>query len=119
PSGLYNGVARTDDGGGTWRIVHRESNTPSKTMVGSWFEEGGVMPGPDLVYVTDLFRTYRTLDGGHQWAQVHSKPVGEKGWTTRGLDVTNAYGVHADPHDANRIFISYTDIGFFGREEGR
>ena len=25
-AGLYNGVARTDDGGRTWRIVHRESN---------------------------------------------------------------------------------------------
>jgi photosystem II stability/assembly factor-like uncharacterized protein len=135
PSGLYNGVARTDDGGRSWRIVHRESNTPSKTMVGSWLEERAVMPGPDIwfdapydlgvsardadvVYVTDLFRTYRTLDGGHQWAQVHSKPVGEKRWTTRGLDVTNAYGVHVDPHDANRIFISYTDIGLFRSEDG-
>src|SRR4029453_18778717 len=78
---VYNGVARTDDGGRTWRIVHRESNRPSPTMTGSWLEERAVMPGPDIwfdtpydigvsplnvdiVYVTDLFRTYRTLDGG-------------------------------------------------------
>jgi hypothetical protein len=133
-AGLYNGVARTDDGGRTWRIVHRESNSPSPTMVGSWLEERAVMPGPDIwfdapydlavsprdaniAYVTDLFRTYRTLDGGAQWSQVHSKPIGPNRWTTRGLDVTNAYGVHVDPHDPSRIFISYTDIGLFRSED--
>ena len=115
-AGLYNGVARTSDGGRTWRIVHRESNKPSPAMTGSWLEERAVMPGPDiwfdapydlgvsprdadLVYVTDLFRTYRTLDGGGHWAQVHSKPVAPGQWTTRGLDVTTTYGVHVDPRD--------------------
>ena len=43
-----------------------------------WFDapyDLGVSPrDPDLVYVTDLFRTYRTSDGGGHWAQVHSKP---------------------------------------------
>jgi photosystem II stability/assembly factor-like uncharacterized protein len=32
--------------------------------------------------------------------------------------VTNAYGVHVDPHDSSRIFISYTDIGLFRSEDG-
>ena len=135
PAGLYNGVARTDDAGRTWRIVHKESNKPSPTMSGSWLEERAVMPGPDIwfdapydlgvsprnpdvAYVTDLFRTYRTLDGGGKWAQVHSKPVGPKQWTTRGLDVTTTYGVDVDPHDPSRIFISYTDIGLFRSEDG-
>ena len=133
--GLFNGVARTDDGGRTWRIVHRESTRPLPTMTGSWFERRAVTPGPDIwfdapkhltvsprdvnvVYVTDRFRTYRTLDGGATWTQVHSKPVGAHGWTTRGLDVTNAYGVHVDPHDPTRLFISYTDIGLFRSEDG-
>ena len=44
-----------------------------------WFDapyDLGVSPrDPDVAYVTDLFRTYRTLDGGGKWAQVHSKPV--------------------------------------------
>jgi hypothetical protein len=134
-AGLYNGVARTSDGGRTWRIVHRESNQPSPAMVGSWLEERAVMPGPDiwfdapydlgispreadLVYVTDLFRTYRTVDGGGHWAQVHSKPVAPGQWTTRGLDVTTAYGLHVDPRDPARMFISYTDIGLFRSEDG-
>src|SRR5207249_1682326 len=57
---------------------------------------------PDICYVTDLFRTYRTLDGGKTWNQVHSAPRGPAGWTTRGLDVTSSYGVHFDPFDAKR-----------------
>ena len=134
-AGLYNGVARTSDGGRTWRIVHRESNKPSPAMTGSWLEERAVMPGPDiwfdapydlgvsprdpdLVYVTDLFRTYRTPDGGGHWAQVHSKRVAPGQWTTRGLDVTTTYGVHVDPRDPARVFISYTDIGLFRSEDG-
>jgi hypothetical protein len=32
--------------------------------------------------------------------------------------VTTAYGVHADPRDPARVFISYTDIGLFRSEDG-
>jgi photosystem II stability/assembly factor-like uncharacterized protein len=73
---------------------------------------------PDICYVTDLFRTYRTLDGGKTWSQVHSAPRGPAGWTSRGLDVTSSYGVHFDPFDTRRLFITYTDIGLFRSEDG-
>jgi hypothetical protein len=39
-------------------------------------------------------------------------------WASRGLDVTTAYGVHWDPFDAKRVFITYTDIGLFRSEDG-
>jgi photosystem II stability/assembly factor-like uncharacterized protein len=103
-------------------------------VAGSWLEERATTPGPDvwfdapydiavsptrpgIVFVTDLFRTYRTLDGGRHYAQVHSRPMGPQRWATRGLDVTTAYGVHVDPFDARRLFISYTDIGLFRSED--
>jgi photosystem II stability/assembly factor-like uncharacterized protein len=35
-----------------------------------------------------------------------------------GLDVTTSYGVHFDPFDPHRMFISYTDIGAFRSEDG-
>jgi photosystem II stability/assembly factor-like uncharacterized protein len=131
----FNGIAKTIDGGRTWRVVHKESNQPSAQMTGSWVEDRatsagpdvwfdapydiGVSPtNPDIVFVTDLFRTYRTLDGGERFVQVHSRPAGPKQWATRGLDVTTAYGVHVDPLDARRMFISYTDIGLFRSEDG-
>jgi photosystem II stability/assembly factor-like uncharacterized protein len=135
PAGLFNGVAKTADGGRTWRIVHRESNAPAENMTGSWIEERAQQMGrdiwydapydiaaapsdPDICYATDLFRTYRTLDGGRTWNQVHSARRGAEGWVSRGLDVTSSYGVHFDPFDAKRLFITYTDIGLFRSEDG-
>ncbi len=73
---------------------------------------------PDIAYATDLFRTYRTRDGGTSWAQVNSERRGDDRWTTRGLDVTTTYGIQIDPHDAQRVFIPYTDIGLFRSEDG-
>jgi photosystem II stability/assembly factor-like uncharacterized protein len=135
PAQRFNGIANTTDGGRTWHIVHRESRRPSPRMIGSWVEERAPAGGPDvwfdapydiavspthsdIVFVTDLFRAYRTLDGGRHFAQVHSREMGPHQWTTRGLDVTTAYGVHVDPFDPRRLFISYTDIGLFRSEDG-
>jgi hypothetical protein len=131
----FNGIAKTTDGGRSWTVVHAETDRPSTDLEGSWIEERGqedghsvwldapydlaVAPGdPGVCYATDLFRTYRTLDGGRTWAQVNSARRGDGRWTTRGLDVTSSYGVHWDPFDAQRLFISYTDIGLFRSDDG-
>ncbi|HEY3119225.1 MAG TPA: hypothetical protein VGL15_01265, partial [Vicinamibacteria bacterium] len=131
----FNGIARTSDGGRSWTIVHSEADRPSQNLEGSWIEaralEDGhsvwfdapydlaVAPGdPDVCYATDLFRTYRTQDGGRTWAEVNSASRGDDRWVSRGLDVTSSYGVHWDPFDAKRVFITYTDIGLFRSEDG-
>jgi len=131
----FNGVARTRDGGRSWAIVHRESDRPAANFTPSWVELRGAEDGhsvwldapydlavapadPLVCYVTDLFRTYRTFDGGRTWAQVNSAPAGADGWTSRGLDVTNHYGILWDPFDARRVFIPSTDIGLFRSEDG-
>jgi photosystem II stability/assembly factor-like uncharacterized protein len=131
----FNGISKTIDGGHTWTIVHQESNRPSKNLLASWIEsraqEGGrdvffdapwslgVAPtDADICYATDLFRTYRTLDGGKTWETVTSVRIGDNAWTTRGLDVTTNYGVHFDPFDVRHMIISYTDIGAFQSHDG-
>jgi photosystem II stability/assembly factor-like uncharacterized protein len=131
----FNGVARTDDAGRTWTIVHRETDHPAANFIASWIEtratEDGysvwfdapydlaVAPSDPLVcYVTDLFRTYRTLDGGRTWAQVNSAPAGKGGWKSRGLDVTNHYGVLWDPFEATHMYVPSTDIGLFRSDDG-
>ena len=131
----FNGIAKTTDGGRAWTVVHAESDRPSANLEPSWIEtraqEDGhsvwfdspyditVAPNnPAVAYATDLFRTYRTSDGGHAWAQVNSESRGEDRWTTRGLDVTTTYGIQFDPHDPRRVFIPYTDIGLFRSEDG-
>ncbi len=130
-----NGIAKTTDGGRTWSVVHAEAARPSANLDPSWIEaraeEDGhsvwfdspydlaVAPNePDVAYATDLFRTYRTTDGGRTWAQVNSERRGADRWTTRGLDVTTTYGIQFDPHDPKRVFIPYTDIGLFRSEDG-
>jgi len=135
PENLFNGIAKTTDGGRRWSIVHKESNRPSDNLEGSyiegraidggqdiWFDAPyslGVAPTrPEICYATDLFRTYRTLDGGKTWQQVNSVRVGEDRWTTRGLDVTTNYGVHFDPFDPKHMIIAYTDIGGFQSHDG-
>jgi photosystem II stability/assembly factor-like uncharacterized protein len=131
----WNGIARTADGGRTWTIVHEEADRPSSNLRGSWVEERaledgysvwfdaptdlGVGPGdPDLCFATDLFRTYRTKDGGKTWQQLNSAARGTDAWVSRGLDVTTTYGVHFDPFDRRRVFVSTTDIGLFRSEDG-
>ncbi len=127
---VFNGISKTTDGGRTWSIVFQESNRPAGNLLPSWIEsrarEGGsdvffdapwslgVAPtSADICYATDLFRTYRTLDGGKTWETVNSVTTGGDSWTTRGLDVTTNYGVHFDPFDIRHMIVSYTDIGAF------
>ena len=135
PADLYNGIAKTTDAGKSWTFVFRESTSPASNLDPShiearaaaknediWFDAPaglGVAPGnADICYASDLFRTYRTLDGGRNWAQVNSVRVGADRWTTRGLDVTTNYGIHFDPFDQQHVFISYTDIGAFHSFDG-
>ena len=135
PAGLFNGIAKTTDSGATWTVVHAESNRPSANLDGSWIEKRalagggdiwfdapyslGVAPSdPNVCYATDLFRTYRTTDGGRSWDQVTSVRRSDDAWTSRGLDVTTCYGVQFDPFDTKRMFVDYTDIGLFRSEDG-
>jgi photosystem II stability/assembly factor-like uncharacterized protein len=130
-----NGIAKTTDGGHTWSVVHSEADQPSTNLAGSWIETRATEDGhsvwfdapydlavapnePDVAYATDLFRTYRTTDGGRTWAQANSERRGDDLWTSRGLDVTTTYAVQFDPHDPRRVFIAYTDIGLFRSEDG-
>jgi photosystem II stability/assembly factor-like uncharacterized protein len=133
-TGIANsGIVKTADGGQNWEIVFHEQGRAADNLQVSWIEGrgpdqsiwfdapvslGAAPTDADVCYGTDLFRTYRTLDGGKTWETVNSVSVGNDRWTTRGLDVTTCYGVHFDPFDTSRIFISYTDIGLFRSEDG-
>ena len=123
---LFFGVLKTTDGGANWTTVWKESTQKAPNIHDLWISERfgpnwgenpislGVAPGdPKICYGTDYGRTMRTTDGGENWEAVYTKKVGSGNYSTTGLDVTTCYGVHFDPIDRDRIFISYTDIGLF------
>lgn len=125
------GVARTSDSGRTWTPVWQESTVKSPTVDDGWisarFGPGwgsapldlGVSPtNPDICYATDFGRTLRTTDGGKTWRAVYTRKTDRGAFQSTGLDVTTNYGIHWDPFDRRRVFISYTDIGLFRSDDG-
>jgi photosystem II stability/assembly factor-like uncharacterized protein len=126
-----DGIAKTEDGGKTWEIVYKESTKAGPNLKTSWIAQRASQKGAEPVffvspwslgvaptdsnicYATDLFRTYRTLDGGKTWEEVTSRRVDGDRWTTRGLDVTTSYGMQFDPFNSKHIYMDNTDIGLF------
>lgn len=127
----WMGVAKTTNSGQDWQLVWKESTDAASNVHDAWITPRfGITWGenplnitvadqdPNLSYGTDLGRTMRTTDGGATWNGIYSRKVNDTGWTTVGLDVTTTYGVHFDPFDSKRMFITYTDIGVFRSEDG-
>jgi photosystem II stability/assembly factor-like uncharacterized protein len=127
----WHGVARTQDAGHTWQLVWKESSAPAINVQDAWITDRfgtgwGENPlnltvadqDPSLVYGTDFGRTLITTDAGKQWHAAYSRRAPGGGWTSTGLDVTTAYGIHFDPFDHRRQFITYTDISLFRSEDG-
>jgi photosystem II stability/assembly factor-like uncharacterized protein len=125
------GVAKTDDRGAHWDLVWKEAFTGAANVHDAWITESFgpawsenplaltvAEQDPTLAYGTDLGRAMQTTDGGRTWSAMYSRKVGDAGWTSTGLDVTNSYGIHFDPFDSQRQFITYTDIGLFRSEDG-
>jgi photosystem II stability/assembly factor-like uncharacterized protein len=127
----FLGVARTEDGGVTWKVERKETGHEHKAFgddwIGEYFGSGyagapialGVAPSnPMTVYSTDAGRVLRSDDGGEHWRATYTHRLSGAGFSGIGMEGTNAHGVHFDPFDFKRIFISYTDIGLFRSEDG-
>jgi photosystem II stability/assembly factor-like uncharacterized protein len=110
------GVAKTTNSGVDWQLVWKESGVAAKNVEDDW-----ITPrfGPAWAEnPLSLTVAMQTNNGGATWTAVYSRKVDDSGWTSRGLDVTNSYGIHFDPFDPKRQFITYTDIGLFRSEDG-
>lgn len=132
------GVARSDDGGRSWNFSWLDPVVPGplngarvQGAISGWIDEHF---GPDwgenplalsvdprdarCVLATDFGRTVRTTDGGRTWRQVYTRARGSDGWMSRGLDVTNVYGLRFDPFDVRHVYMMCTDIGLLRSRDG-
>ena len=125
------GVAKTSDSGRSWELVWKEAGRAAANVHDGWitarfgagWTENPTMLGvadqdPRIAYATDTGRTMQTIDGGANWTGVYSRQNASGAWTSTGLDVTTNYGIHFDPFNPQRQFITYTDIGLFRSEDG-
>jgi len=123
------GIARTADGGKSWDLVWKESVQCAANVHDAWISQSfgcnyaGTALGlavslsdPNVVYATDEGRILRTNDGGKSWYSIYSTQQPDGTFSGRGLETTTSYGVHFDPFDSKRMFLSYTDIGLFRSE---
>lgn len=124
---FHSTVWKSTDGGGSWQaVLFGEPDDPRHNVAPDWLTLalnwgwGGAPLGmtcnpndPQDVIVTDMGRAFRTTDGGRRWFPVSThrvQPTGDA-WRGRGLEVSTSYSFYFDPHDANRTYIAYTDIG--------
>jgi len=124
------GVAKTQNAGDAWDLVWKESDAAAPNVHDAWItlrfgvtwgdnplEMGVADQDANIAYGTDFGRAMRTNDGGATWWAQYSRKAPSGEWVSTGLDVTNAYGIHFDPFDSDRQFITYTDIGLFRSED--
>lgn len=129
-------VLRSTDGGRTWEPTFRMAMPWDKLPVGmnverSWVQTQlgwgyyitakglAVNPGGDgFLLLATQGDIYVSHDGGDSWRQTMTEEFpplqGDKGPRLRstGLEITSAWGYLFDPHDPQREYIAYTDIGF-------
>ncbi len=126
---LHSTVYRTDDGGRSWRCVeYFRPEWEGSNVEWSWirYDRGtggrklGFAVNPadsDIVMYTDMMELYLTTNGGQTWRQAYTRcadgePGPGKAWTSVGLEMTTTWHYKIDPHNADRHYICYTDIGF-------
>lgn len=125
------GVVGSRDGGRTWSALWTDRGAQAAAnMNDPWLNQAR---GPDygehprtlqasadgrLVLGGDLGRVVQSTDGGANWTGIYARRFADGSAATNGLDVLTSYGVHQDPFEPRRVFVSYTDIGLMMSDNG-
>ncbi len=79
---------------------------------------------PDQLFYTNDGEVFMSMNGGKSWYQAFSRHAEGQGppgtghrWASIGLEDTSCWRYVFDPHDRNRTYICYTDIGFARSED--
>jgi len=125
---VYNGIAATNDGGASWKILRKELRLSSldplegyqrrRLPAGDiWFDEPAritVAPAnPGIVLVSDLFRTLVSRDGGRSWHSANASAAADGRFATRGIDVSVCFGVVIDPFNSKNVYALFGNLGIW------
>ncbi len=134
------GVARSQDYGKTWELVWNDRTTPANDnqrgvsspnreqgwldhRFGPWWGENPFHMNvadndPNICFTTDFGRTIKTSDGGNTWQQIYTNKITDRGWQSRGLQVTTGYMLAFDPFNSLHVFMADTDTGLMESFDG-
>ncbi|MHB1306911.1 MAG: hypothetical protein ACYDC1_08420 [Limisphaerales bacterium] len=125
-------VYRSDEGGQAWRAIYfQDPRFPQFNVAHDYVTastgksfKGGETPFGVAIANTDPERVllvrnepHLTHDGGDSWfvgstyPAIDQPPGPETAWVCNGLVVTTTWHYYIDPHERNRHYIAYTDIG--------
>ena len=131
PKHSFFGVANTKDQGAHWSFPWKQESAPAANIHDGWITDwlsadwgenpqslAAYAKDPRTLLGGDLGRCLHSTDGGKDWQQCYTHKLDDGSYTTTGINTTTAYGVHYDPFDSNRLYITYTDIGLFRSDNG-
>jgi photosystem II stability/assembly factor-like uncharacterized protein len=132
-------VYRTNDGGRLWRsCFFNDPRFPENNADVGWLcrDRRRDFGGPALgfhvnsrygqqVMYANAGEIYVTNDGGRIWRQRYSGRVANqldrsdgRAWATIGLEDTSCWNLVVDPHNQQRHYLCYTDIGLVRSDDG-
>ena len=123
-------IYRTDNGGESWSATFfsdprfKEYNVEGDYVtqaMGQRYQpvpvQISINPANSNVVMSVTSNIFITHNGGKSWLSGHtalknSNYNGVTAWKNNGLVVTTTWNYNIDPHESNRHYICYTDIGF-------
>jgi len=128
----HSTIYRTDDAGASWRAVwfvdprFKQHNVADDWMTSYLHQSYVARPidmeisptDPDFVIRSDGMFLFFTRSGGKSWLAGHAIKANDASadkdivWRHNGLVNTTTWHYYVDPHEPNRHYIAYTDIGF-------
>ncbi|MDR3047720.1 MAG: hypothetical protein LBU51_08970, partial [Bacteroidales bacterium] len=130
--GMDMGVAKTSDGGATWKIGLKGwtlEGIKNPYYIDVWNGEFGwsgtssglasSLSDPNIAIMTNMGDALITKDGGTTWESISNNyDSTTKTYSSRGLWVTCDHGIYIDPFDSLHQFICYTDIFLMESKDG-
>jgi photosystem II stability/assembly factor-like uncharacterized protein len=117
-------IYKTTDGGGSWTdTVRRGSGGNTEdgwiTFWGPDVQCLSMSPfSPETLYFGTSGKVYRTSNGGGSWQQIYTRMLVDGRFQGTGLETTCVLDVVVHPHDSQRLYFCYWDIGLLISEDG-